>query len=268
MKKLLSRLVVFMLLACMCIPASVEAQHRHGRPQTQRRHNSGDGFYRAVRNAEAVGRTAMFGALLHQLDDYTGFRIGYNSASLRTDLCYSSPTSEFTSGFNAGFVFGWNVKKSPVIIEPGIYYSMKGGKINGYFDDGYRFTNDVTMHSIEIPLVVKFHIPLTQDRYVNLQPFVGGFVSFGFAGETKYKEESKKDVYKDVYKTYGDKLFCTTDAGLRMGAGLAAGRFYFEVAYDLGLVNLPENGYGLMDFDNYSDSMRSNTVSFNIGVNF
>lgn len=269
MKNLLSRLTLLTLLVFMSIPATLDAQYRHGRPQTRRNYNSGDGFYRAMRNAETVGHAAMFGAFLHHLDDYTGFRLGYNAASLRTDLSQSNATSEFTSGVNVGFVFGWNIKKSPVIIEPGVYYSMKGGKIRGTFTDGYRYTNDITMHSVEIPLVVKCQIPLSPDHYATLQPFFGGFLSFGFAGETKYKEESHKSTtYKDVYKTYGDNLFCTTDAGLRMGAGLTVGRFYFEVAYDLGLVNLPERNYGLMDFDDFSDSMRSNTVSFNLGVNF
>ena len=264
MKNLLSRLTLLSLLVFMSIPATLDAQYRHGRPQTRRNYNSGDGFYRAMRNAETVGHAAMFGAFLHHLDDYTGFRLGYNAASLRTDLRNSNPTSDFTSGINVGFVFGWNIKKSPVIIEPGVYYSMKGGKIKGSNSYVGHYTNDITMHSIEIPLVVKYQIPVTPDRYVNLQPFFGGFLSFGFAGETKYED----NLGRDNFKTYGDNLFCTTDAGLRMGAGLTVGRFYFEVAYDLGLVNLPERNYGLMDFDDFSDSMRSNTVSFNLGVNF
>lgn len=264
MKNLLSRLTLLTLLVCMSIPATLDAQYRHGRPQTRRNYNSGDDFYRAVRTAEAVGHAAMFGAFLHHLDDYTGFRLGYNAASLRTDLRYSNPTSDFTSGINVGFVFGWNIKKSPVIIEPGVYYSMKGGKISGTNSNVGQYTNDITMHSIEIPLVVKYEIPLTQDHYVNLQPFFGGFLSFGFAGENKYE-----DGYgRDTFKTYGENFFCTTDAGLRMGAGLSAGHFYFEIAYDLGLVNLPERNYGLMDFDDFSDSMRSNTLSINVGVNF
>lgn len=77
MKNLLSRLTLLTLLVFMSIPATLDAQYRHGRPQTRRNYNSGDGFYRAMRNAETVGHAAMFGAFLHHLDDYTGFRLGY-----------------------------------------------------------------------------------------------------------------------------------------------------------------------------------------------
>ncbi len=275
MKKTITRLVLLCTLLGLSFSNTVMAQRYHSRP-VHRQHYRGDGFLRALDGAEHVGRAALFGAFLHGLDDYTGIRIGYNAASLRTDLKYSNVNSEFAPGVNVGFVFGWHLGRTPLIIEPGLYYSMKGGKLKGRFNDGVSFTNDISMHSVEIPLVLKAQLPLSPDNYVSLQPFFGGFLSFGFAGTTKYEEDVDMinshgytiGKYADKFDTYGDDLFCTTDAGLRMGVGLNVGQAYFEFAYDLGLVNLPNNKYGLMDFDDFSDTMRSNTLSFSIGFNF
>lgn len=264
MKKTITRLVLLCALLGMCFSGTVMAQRYHSRP-VPRHSYRGDGFLRALDGAERVGRAALFGAFLHGLDDYTGIRVGYNAASLRTDMGHNNFNSDFTSGVNVGFVFGWHLGRSPLIIEPGIYYSMKGGKLSGKFNDGTRYTNDISMHSVEIPVVLKAQLPLSPDNYVNLQPFFGGFLSFGFAGTTKYDDQ----LYgREKYDTYGDNLFCTTDAGLRMGAGLLVGNVYVEMAYDLGLVNLPNSGYDLMGFDDYSDTMRSNTLSFSVGFNF
>lgn len=274
MKKTITRLVLLCTLLGLSFTGTVSAQRYHSRP-IPRRHYHGDGFLRALDAAEHVGRAALFGAFLHGLDDYTGFRVGYNAASLRTDLKHSDVTSEFTSGVNVGFVFGWHLGHTPLILEPGIYYSMKGGKLKGRFNDGAYYNTDISMHNVEIPLVLKAHMPLTPDNYVSMQPFFGGFLSFGFAGTTKYEENFDRiDSHgnyienPDKYDTYGDDLFCTTDAGLRMGVGFNVGQAYLEFAYDLGLVNLPNSRYGLMDFDDYSDSMRSNTLSFSVGFNF
>lgn len=263
MKKTITRLVLLCALLGLSFSGTVMAQRYHSRP-VPRHSYRGDGFLRALDGAERVGRAALFGAFLHGLDDYTGIRVGYNAASLRTDLKYSNVNSEFAPGVNVGFVFGWHLGRTPLIIEPGLYYSMKGGKLKGRFES-ISFSNDISMHSIEIPLVLKVQLPLSPDNYVSLQPFFGGFLSFGFAGTTKYDDSISKP---GKYETYGEDLFCTTDAGLRMGVGLNVGQAYLEFAYDLGLVNLPNTGYNLMGFKDYSDSMRSNTLSFSIGFNF
>ena len=263
MKKIITRMVLLCTLLGLSFSNVAMAQRYHSRP-VPRHHYRGDGFLRALDGAERVGRVALFGAFLHGLDDYTGIRVGYNAASLRTDLKHSDVNSEFAPGVNVGVVFGWHLGHSPLIIEPGIYYSMKGGKLKGRFNDGAYFNTDISMHSVEIPLVLKAQLPLSPDNYVNLQPFFGGFLSFGFAGTTKYEEPG----YRDKWDTYDDDLFYDTDAGLRMGVGLNVGNVYLEFAYDLGLVNLPNSGYDLMDFDDYSDSMRSNALSFSVGFNF
>ena len=262
MKKIISRILLLTILLGMSFNDVAVAQ-KHGRPT---RHSySNRGFFDALNAVDRVAHTAMLGAHLHRIDDYTGFRVGFNAASLRTDLRNCSYDSNFTPGLNVGFVFGWHLGKTPFILEPGLYYSMKGGEIKGiYRNDNTRFTTDITMHSLEIPLVFKYELPVTSDRYVSLQPFFGGFVSFGFGGDTKIDDAAGRD----KYSTYKDNLFCTTDAGLRMGIGMNVGFMYLEAAYDLGLVNLPENRYQLMDFDDFSDSMRSNTISLSIGINF
>ena len=269
MKKFFTTLTALAVLFGMSYSTSLSAQHRshhQSRPSYHHHSSSGDGFHHAMRAVDDIASAAMLGTMLHGFDDYTGIRLGYNAASLRTDLKYANVTSDFTSGINVGFVFGWHLGPTPLMIEPGVFYSMKGGNLSGRFTNGDRFTNDISMHSIELPLVLKCQIPLSPDNYIQLQPFFGGFVSFGFAGTTKYNEDPN---YYQKCDTFEDRIgFGSCDAGLRMGGGLQVGQFYLECAYDLGLVNLPNHDYDFMEYDNFDDTVRSNTISFNIGFNF
>lgn len=244
MKQFLSRLsIVFVLLAVSFGSTAALAQYRHYAPATPRHYHSrstADRVIRGIHTAETVADAAVMGYGIAKLADYTGLRLGYNSASLR-----SSGMNAFDSdnkpGVNLGLVFGWYLN-SPVIIEPGVFYSMKGGKYSDW---------DVTMHMLEIPLVFKFDLGTTAG--VHLQPFIGGFMAFGLGGDI---EDSAERVEYDTFDCYDD-----FDAGLRMGCGLGLSNLYVELAYDLGLTNMA--GY-----DSYGAKERTNTLSLNIGFNF
>lgn len=254
MKKFIFR-SVFMLLLAACCCTSAMAQ-RHIRPHSHHSHYSrSNSFLDGLEAVETIADYAILGTMLHGLDDYTGIRFGLNSASLRTSGFEA--TEDNITGCNLGFVFGWYLGHSPIVFEPGIYYSMKGGKIREYAEVGsHDFTlldTKITTHQFEIPLVFKCVIPVAPQ--VTLEPLAGPFLSFGFAGTTT-------DNYQKV-DTYDDGVLEDFDAGLRLGAGLALGHLYLETAYDLGLVNLCHN----YAWDRH-DALRSRTWTFNVGFNF
>lgn len=264
----LASLTLLLLLSCSS-PASAQRRAYRARPY-HHHHYSDNGFLRSLQIAEDITETALLARHVHHLDDYTGIRIGYNAATFRlSGFDYADLESSPQSGLDLGLVFGWNLGHSPVVIEPGIYYSMKGGKMRGYnyFDgqyEDYRSTIKATMHMLEIPLVFKYNIHFDYTG-ITLQPFVGGFFSIGLGGK------SKDTANHDSYETFGDDTdqFDAIDAGLRTGVGMAIDNFYMEAACDLGLVNLPNNNYYNWGYDNgFSDAIRSNCVSFNIGFNF
>jgi len=202
---------------------------------------------RGVYTAHAIGQAAQMGYALHTLDDYTGLRLGYNSASLHfSDSGYDLDP---TSGVNLGFVFGWYLGNSPFILEPGVLYSKKGGKFSGMDSYGH-FSQKVNMHMLEFPCVVKFDLT-GPSGIVHLQPFAGAYMAFGMGGQIK----DSADGYWDTFDSYDN-----FDAGFRYGCGLSLANLYLEVAYDYGLTN--------MEASSHYGETNTKTVSFNLGINF
>lgn len=267
MKNLVSRISLMLLLLAVGFGTSAMAQyrgHRPSRPATHRHyHSRTDNILRGLDAVETAADYAMLGSMLHHIDDYTGFRLGFNNASLR--VADFDARAESITGFDMGFVFGWYLGRRHIVsIEPGLYYSMKGGRINydmpsiSYDSYGrnskassFKVSDKITMHSFELPVVFKAHLPLGPTS--SLQPFAGTFASFGFAGTTTFDDGEK-------YDTFDDGVFEDFDAGLRFGIGLSLGQLYLEAVHDRGLLNLDNNFYDA--------NLHSKTWSFNVGINF
>lgn len=255
MKKLLSRFAALLLLAIVVCPSAM-GQYRY-RPHSHHYHSRSGRVLRALDAAETVADYAILGTMLHNISDYTGFRIGYNSASLRASGFDGDISTEAIPALNLGFVFGWDLGHTGLMLEPGFYYSMKGGKLNGYSGHNLRIEEKYTMHSFEIPLVLKYDVFLSP--HAALQPFAGAFMSFGFAGTTTFDTPT----IEAEYDTFDDHILEDLDAGLRFGIGLSVDNLYLEAAYDLGLTDLCDS----YEFSRRED-LRSSTWSFSIGVNF
>lgn len=197
---------------------------------------------------------------LDAYDLYYGFRLGCNTSSIR----FSNNAIEENSitAMNFGFIAGFPLGNSSVIFEPGILYSVKGGKLR---DTSVK--SEVFMHGIEIPLVLKYDIELPTFSSMSLQPFFGGFFNLGMGGKIKCDNaiEHKK------FKTYADR-YKRLDAGMRMGCGLNLEFFYLELAYDLGLADLGTDSRAFCDiypsFNDWDDKVRTGNLSISFGVNF
>ena len=82
---------------------------------------------------------------------YYGLRLGLNIASLSSDMADMDMNSR--AGFALGGVYGIQLANSmPIWLEPGIYYSEKGGKMRDV--NGDRVT--CRLSYIEVPVVVKY----------------------------------------------------------------------------------------------------------------
>lgn len=251
MKKTISRLSILLLLLAVSFGSTAAmAQYRHRHYQPRHGHyRNGDGIVRGIHTAETIAHGAMLGYAIHELSDYTGVRFGYNAASLRTSG--SGANADYNSGIDLGLVYGWYLGNSPIIIEPGVYYSKKGSKLNyGGFQE------KINMHMLEIPLVLKYDI-LYPNAGASLQPFAGAYMAFGFGG----KIEEGSDRLSQTWSTFDS--YDNFDAGLRLGCGLSVDHLYLEIAYDLGLTDMAESS----DFK-FDEEHRTNTISFNIGFNF
>lgn len=176
---------------------------------------------------------------------YYGLRLGVNSATLNSSDVFMDMNAR--AGLAFGAVYGMQLANStPLWLEAGLFYSEKGGK-NYVADTGIDIKCRLTY--LEIPVVVKYGFDLADDFY--LQPFLGGFFAVGVGGKTKdYVTRESYSSYHHVNRM---------DAGIRLGCGIEYQMVYAEAGFDFGLANI-----GKDDFD----SVRTQTLFFNIGVNF
>ncbi len=266
MKNLVSRISLMLLLLGLSLGSTAVAQYNGQRPTRHHYHSRTSDVLRGLDAVETAAEYAMLGTRLAHIDDYTGLRFGFNSASMR--LSGFDAGSESITGVDLGIVFGWYLGKSKLVsVEPGLYYSMKGGRIysrssspsfgdwGGTRSSSSDYNIKMTMHSFELPVVFKLHLPVVP--MVSLQPFAGAFMSFGFAGTTTFDSHSSSS---EKYDSFDDGILEDFDAGLRTGIALNIRPVYMEIAYDYGLLNLDANFYDA--------SLRSNTWSFNVGINF
>ena len=246
---------IFVLLLCF---SAVIAQPR--RNYSSRR-SGWDTFNRTLNTVHNVASTGALLAGVAHFDNYTSIRIGANAASLRLggELADVVETSN-TAGANVGIAFGWYLGKSAFILEPGVFLSMKGGELSptsNWFDDYNSSKYRMTM--LEFPVVVKYELGAGA---VNFQPFLGGFMAVGIGGSTKFQGVS------ETYDTFSDEGFKSFDAGFRFGVGMNVRPFYFEIAADLGLVNLPAHDFSDYDYDNWDEKINSNCISLSVGIIF
>lgn len=196
-------------------------------------------------------------------EHYYGFRFGYNAATLRfSESDAIDPSS--VSAMNFGLVAGYGLGDSDLIFEPGVFYSVKGGKTKSK----NQVKTQVFMHDIEVPFVLKYNIELPTGNGLAIQPFFGGFLNMGIAGKTKVDPAHQK------LKTFTAKRFHRLDSGLRFGCGMNIDFFYVEAAYDLGLVDLGRNTDKFLSLfpgaydGGWDDKVRTGCLSINFGINF
>ena len=255
----MKRISSIILVMCLCLGTIFAQSNRH----YAKSHNSGwDTFDRTLRTINNTASTAMLLKGLANSGHYASIRLGANQATLKLsgDIAKFANNDNLT-GMDLGIVFGWFLGKSSFIFEPGLYLTLKGGEIypdiNAPIDDA---ACKVRMTMLEIPLVIKYDIRVSE--MVALQPFAGGFLGLGIGGSTKFNGTSTE------FDTFSNEGFKSFDAGLRAGCGIEINRFYLEAVADVGLLDLANSQYRDFGFNNWSDEVKSNCITLNVGVNF
>jgi hypothetical protein len=188
------------------------------------------------------------------MEHYYGIRLGLNIASL------SSETVDFDmdsrTGLAIGGIFGFQLANNmPLWLETGLYYSEKGGKTHVLYADplnpNLERSQKVTTRLcyLQLPVVVKYAFELADEFTV--QPFLGGYLSLGIGGKTKYYGERISE------KSFNN--FNRFDSGLRLGCGAEYKMVYAELGFDFGLANINKGDF---------DAVHTRNFFINAGVNF
>lgn len=176
---------------------------------------------------------------------YYGLRLGLNIATISSDE--SAFNTDSRTGLAFGGVYGFQLaNNTPLWLELGAMYSEKGGETR---INGYKWTYRLSY--LQVPCVVKYSFDVYDDLYI--QPFIGGYLAVGIAGQTKdYEHEVSTS-------SYDSDLFNRFDGGLRLGCGVEYKMVYAEIGYDLGLANISHSDF---------HSAHTRSLFMNIGVNF
>jgi len=194
---------------------------------------------------------------------YYGLRLGLNVATMN-----SSNVNELDLGARAGLTFGAVMgyqlaNSAPLWLEVGMFYSEKGGSTTTPMEISAKYNSTeetITSHDtncrlsyLQLPIVCKYSFEMADDFY--LQPFFGGYFSYGIGGKIKY--DTKSEVTRQANSAYD--YVNRFDGGLRIGCGIEFQMVYAEIGCDFGLANI-----GKGDFD----SVRNQNFHITAGVNF
>ncbi|MBO4906956.1 MAG: PorT family protein [Bacteroidaceae bacterium] len=199
--------------------------------------------------------------------EYYSVRLGLTAPVLFIDTKLD-PSRHAQAGMQLGFAYGYRLSDEyPIYVEPGIFYVSKGYTINANTNPAnYQKKMSIRMHTFEIPVVCKYRIETMFDDFT-VDPFLGGFISLGLAGDTKYFGDSY-DPSRRKENTFRSEGFSSLDAGLRLGCGMTFMQFYAEIAYDWGMTNVARSNMQDFQYDDFDDSINTGCFFFTIGVNF
>ena len=194
--------------------------------------------------------------LVHPLSAQVGLKAGVNFSSLSEK---GAGLVSFSWGVATGFTLGafYAININPYLaIQPELYYSKKGGKLEGSILD-ILGSKSIAIHYLELPVLLKFKFP-TQSR-VSPSVFVGPYVSLKLSDKGEIKVLGLK-LEEHLVGIKG------SDFGLVFGGGIdfkvSNVLVLLDIRYDLGLVNIAEPILGI------ENEMKTRSLVLMAGVGF
>jgi hypothetical protein len=217
----------------------------------------------------AVGALCLMSGVLRAQDSnvQVGIEGGLNLAKQSSGG--SGSTGNLTA-FHAGVLV--DLKLDAVTIEPGLFYSVKGGKYDAAttISDGtttYSASTSakLTLNYLELPVNVLYNIPVAGSGHL----FVGGgpYAAYGLSGKMKYSASASgggnsqsQAGEQNVSFGSGADQYKALDFGINFKGGYRfSNGLQLSVGYGLGLANLSN--------DNQS-SVKNNVFRASLGYFF
>ncbi len=179
-----------------------------------------------------------------------GFRAGMNVAWVTSYGVSTSVKPAYMVGYSEQISLN---KRLPFYFETGLNFISKGYKIKGY-DNG-----ETTLNYLQLPVGINYHI--YAGKHATIQPAVGLYYAVGVGGKRDYAG-NKVSVFKDGSTS-------RHDFGFSCGVGTSIHKFYFGIAYEMGLLNIDKKDvvYGDSNMIGYK-KLKNKSVIIKIGINF
>jgi len=186
----------------------------------------------------------------------TGVKVGIDFSSLPNagaviDQIVKQPSTETSS--KVGALFGgfvtvpfWN----RLALQPELQFVMKGTKLNEAAAGG---TVSASVRYLEFPVLLRYTMPVgEQTAYLLVGP------AFGVKAGTSAQLDGPNGT-SDVEI---DPAIRTFDAGLAFAGGLEYRRYFFELRYTQGLIDVATDTYP------HTDSVKNRTIAIAAGIRF
>lgn len=161
-----------------------------------------------------------------------GVKAGLNLANLSGD---DISDTDSRTGFAGGLFFMYQFSDM-FAIQPEAYYTMKGATDKGTIE-GYSYEAEMKLDYIEVPLLLKFLIPL---KGSSIKPAIFAGPSIGFNMSAKTKVEAGGQSFEQDMEDVA-----STDFGLVFGGGIGfpvgSGELGVDIRYILGLSTIDDS---------------------------
>ncbi|MGB2868920.1 MAG: porin family protein [Bacteroidota bacterium] len=185
-----------------------------------------------------------------------GFKGGLNIATLGGADADNADLKSITT-FSAGVFFNLSLP-GPISIQPEVLYSQKGAKSSV---PGLTVTYNLVY--VEVPVLLKFNIPLAPGSPVKPNIFAGPAV--GFLLTAKVKADPPSPPALPAETDIKDQT-TNTDFGVVFGAGLdidlVALQLTIDARYNLGLTTIDKNG----NSSGTKADIKNRVMSVNVGI--
>jgi hypothetical protein len=175
--------------------------------------------------------------------------VGLNISTMKYSTNSTSSESKSLAGIKAGAFVELPFNKV-VSLEPGVFYSRKGGEYSNILG-----TTTTTLDYVEVPVNLKFSLPLG----IGGRPFVyaGPYFAYGVGGKNTLSN-SLGTVSSDVNFGSGSAQMNPLDIGAQVGLG-----YQLPV---IGLYARAQYGMGFTNLSNASNVTTTNNSNFSVSV--
>lgn len=151
-----------------------------------------------------------------------------------------------------------------IALQPELLYAKKGAE-SKYTLNGQEYSNELSYHYLEIPLLLRISLGDTYGEGLGVYANAGGYAAYALSGKTKIKSplgDSEMDISFDE-----DDDQKRLDYGIAAGAGITIGNLFLEVRYQHGINNLLDDDANNNN-DNGFNKLQHRGIGINLGLIF
>jgi hypothetical protein len=210
---------------------------------------------------------------------------------VRTSLGLSSMLSPSNADTHVAFKIGADasipIGKSRFAVEPGLFFSQKGIRFNGYYLVGDIMSDakySTTLNYLEMPILATSKVHIGNDSYIIFK--MGPYIAYGMKGKTTMKLRDtdysrtfgqnhfreKCDYDNAAYDEDGNQILCPKfnrfDAGVAYGIDFRIHRFIIGIEGEYGLLPVCDELYMGNTFENILSACLFGSKPKNISISF